>query len=59
MYSHVDTDGGIVDSEWYSVLNILLNLCKAVKKKEMQFMLWTEGTLFAGNRICIDNVNKM
>lgn len=31
-YSHVDTNGGIVDCEGYSVLNILLNLCKAVKK---------------------------
>lgn len=44
MYSHVDTDGGIVDCERYSVLDILLNLCKAVKKHEIQLMLWAERT---------------
>lgn len=32
MYSHVNTDGGVVDCEWYSILNILLDLCKAVGK---------------------------
>lgn len=46
MYSHVDTDGGIVDCERYSVFNILLDLCKAVKKNEIQRMLWAERTFW-------------
>lgn len=53
MYSHVDTDGGIVDCERYSVLNILLNLCKAVKKNGIQLMLWAERTFLGWE---IDNV---
>lgn len=55
MYSHVDTDGGIVDCERYSVLNILLNLCKAVKKNEIQLMLWAERTFLGWET---DNVKQ-
>ena len=33
MYSHVNTNGGVVDCEWYSVLDILLDLCEAVGGK--------------------------
>lgn len=55
MYSHVDADGGTVDCERYSVLNILLNLCKAVKKNEIQRMLWAERTFLGWE---IDNVKQ-
>lgn len=36
IYSHVNTNGGVVDCEWYSVLHILLDLCKAVWETEIQ-----------------------
>lgn len=38
MYSHVNTNGGIVDCERYSVLNIFLDLCKAVGKKTTEML---------------------
>lgn len=58
MYSHVDTNGGIVDCEWYSVLNILLNLSKAVKKNQIKLLLWRVHLFLADYRICINNVVK-
>lgn len=36
MYSHVNTNGWIVDCEWYSVFHILLDFCKAVKQEQGQ-----------------------
>lgn len=36
MYSHVNTNGGVVDCEWYPVLNILLDLCEAVEETKTQ-----------------------
>jgi len=33
-YSHVNTNGGVVDCKWYSVFHILLDLCEAVWETE-------------------------
>lgn len=33
LYLHINTNGGVVDCEWYSVLDIFLDLCEAVGKQ--------------------------
>lgn len=33
LYLHINTNGGVVDCEWYSVLDIFLDFCEAVGKQ--------------------------